>query len=374
MRRATDIVLLGLCLLLLVGVVAAQPPRPLEIALLTFVNDFPGWLAPVWGFLIGLLGVWTAIVTVAPLFTRRPRITLEAILAVAVATAMAAVSARIATGIWPGAEEWSALTNDLRFPAVRLAMAAAVVCVVNAHLSRTFIQTGRWLLVLGSLGAVLRGEVTIGGTLAAVLIGISAGAAVRLALGTSAGLPTIADVAAALENAGVAATDLMPDERQSAGVFRVHGKDSGGETLTLKVYGRDAYDNQVLARFWRTLWYRDGGGAHGLNRAQGPEREALVTLFAGHAGAPAAEVVTVGVTPADDSLLVLRVSGRRLEALAPEEIDDQLLGAALGSARRARQGQRRTRSDRAPGRCGSPTAQSRSSTWARVSSRPAATS
>ena len=81
-RRATDIILLAASLLALVGVVAAQPPKPLEVAVLDLVRDVPGWLAPVWAFLIGLLALWTAIVLVAPLCTRRPRITLEALLAV----------------------------------------------------------------------------------------------------------------------------------------------------------------------------------------------------------------------------------------------------------------------------------------------------
>ena len=332
-RRATDIILLAGTLLALAGIIAAQPPRPLEVALLEFVRTFPGWLAPLWAFMIGLLALWTVIVLVAPLFSRRPRITLEALLAVVLAAALAVLSSRIASGHWPGAEEWTGISNHLRFPATRLSVAAAVVCIANAHLSRTFIHCGRWVLMLGAAGAVLQGKTTVGGTLAAVLIGIAAGAAVRLALGTSAGLPSIADIAEALSNLGVSAHGLDADERQSAGIFRAHATEAGGGSLAVKVYGRDAYDNQMLAKFWRTLWYRDGGGAHGLNRAQGPEREALLTLLAAHAGAPTAEVVTVGATRADDSLLVLRVSGQTLESLAPEEVDDDLLAAqwtALG--------------------------------------------
>ena len=327
-RRATDILVLAISLLVLIGIVAAQPPRPLEVALLTFVRDFPGWLAPVWAFLIGLLALWTAIVLVAPLFSRRPRITVEAIIAVVLSAGVAMLCSHWATGGWPGAEQWTGLSNNLRFPAVRLAVAAAIICVANAHLSRTFGACGRWMLALGACGAVLHGTTTVGGSVAAILIGVAAGAAVRLALGTSAGLPSIGDISEALANLGVAAHALAPDARQSAGIFRAHATDASGGLLAIKVYGRDAYDNQVLAKFWRTLWYRDGGGAHGLNRAQGPEREALLTLLARHGGAPTAEVVTVGATRADDSLLVLRVSGQKLESLAPEEIGDDLLHAS----------------------------------------------
>ncbi len=337
-RRATDIIALAVALLVLVGIVVAQPPKPLEVALLAFARDFPGWLAPVWAFMIGLLTLWTAIVLLAPLFSRRPRITVEALLAVVLAAALAMVCSHHVSGDWPGAEDSTGLSNDLRFPAIRLAVAAAIIFVANAHLSRTFIAFGRWMLVLGACGAVLQGDTTIGGTVAAVLIGLAAGAAVRLAVGTSAGLPSIEDIADALANLGVGAHGLAADERQSAGIYRAHATDASGGLLAIKVYGRDAYDNQMLAKFWRTLWYRDGGGAHGLNRAQGPEREALLTLLAAHGGAPTAEVVTVGATRAEDSLLVLRVSGQTLEALPPEAIDDALLRAlwaavdALGRA------------------------------------------
>ncbi len=62
------------------------------------------------------------------------------------------------SGDWPGAEDWTGLSNDLRFPAIRLAVAAAIIFVANAHLSRTFIAFGRWMLVLGAGGAVLPGH------------------------------------------------------------------------------------------------------------------------------------------------------------------------------------------------------------------------
>ena len=60
-RRATDIVGLVASLLALAGVVAAQPPGPLERSLLRFLQAFPPWLGPVWGSLIGLLIAWVAV-------------------------------------------------------------------------------------------------------------------------------------------------------------------------------------------------------------------------------------------------------------------------------------------------------------------------
>ena len=37
------------------------------------------------------------------------------------------------------------------------------------------------------------------------------------------------------------------DERQVSGVFHVRGVDDDGRPLLVKVYGRDAYDTQVVA-------------------------------------------------------------------------------------------------------------------------------
>jgi uncharacterized membrane protein YbhN (UPF0104 family) len=326
---------LGASLLALAGVIGAQPPGPLERSFLRFLQAFPDWLTPAWTFLIAALAAWALFVVVFPLLSRRPRITLEAVLAVALALALGLLAARLATGNWPGAHESSGLSADLRFPGVRLAMAAAAISVVNAHLTRPLAMTGRRMLALGAAGALLDGTTSVGGTAAAILIGVAAGAAVRLALGTSAGLPTVADVAAALEDLGVAAQQLEPAERQVAGVFVVHGREPDGSSLTIKVYGRDAYDNQTLEKLWRRLWYRDGGSAvGGLNRAKGAEREALLTLLARNAGAPTAAIVTAGATARDDSLVVLRVEGRSLDSLAAGEIDDALLGRSWAAVRK----------------------------------------
>jgi uncharacterized membrane protein YbhN (UPF0104 family) len=328
-RRATDLLGLVASLIALAGVVAAQPPSSLERSFLRFLLAFPSWLTPIWAIMIGALVAWAVFVVVFPLFSHRPRITLEALLAVALSMGLGLLAARLATGNWPGAHETSGLSTDLRFPGVRLAMAAAAIFVANAHLTKPLGATGRRMLALGAVGLMLDGKTSVGGTAAALLIGLAAGAAVRLALGTSAGQPTVADVAAALDDLGVDARGLEPARHQSAGVFVVHGQAVDGGPLTVKVYGRDAYDNQTLEKLWRTLWYRDAGmTVSGLNRARGAEREALLTLLARNAGAPTAAVVTAGATARDDSLVVLRVGGTSLASLPPEQIDDALLASS----------------------------------------------
>ena len=326
------------CLLALTGVVLAQPAGPFERALLSFLETFPDWLRPVWAFLIALLALWTAIMLVAPLVSQRARITLEAVLAVALAIVIGLVAARIATGTWVGSEAASGLKDTQHFPAVRLAMAAAVIAVVNGHVSRPVGSTGRWLLTLGAVAAVMYERATISGAVAAVLTGLIAGSAVRLALGSSAGRPSLDDVAAGLAALEVPAHDLREADRQVAGVLLVYAKDANGDDLAIKVYGRDAYDNQLLARAWRALWYRDPGSV-GLSRARPAEREALFTLFARNAGAPVSEVISAGITAGGDTLIILGASGRLLGSFAADEVSDELLGrcwAALDRLAQAR--------------------------------------
>jgi uncharacterized membrane protein YbhN (UPF0104 family) len=241
------------------------------------------------------------------------------------AVGLGLLAARIASGHWPHFETLTGISRDQRFPAVRLAGAAAVICVVNAHATRRYGVIGSWLLLLGGLSASLAGATTVGGGLAAVLLGIAAGAAVRLALGTSAGRPSIEDVAAAVADLGIGASQLAPAARQTAGVLTIDGSDRDGQQLSIKVFGRDAYDNQLLAKLWRTLWYRDSGPALALSKAQGAEREALLTLLARKAGVRTADVLAVGLTAADDAVIVLRTDGRPLVALSADEVGDVAL-------------------------------------------------
>ena len=84
------------------------------------------------------------------------------------------------------------------------------------------------MLVLGVAGTAVVGGSTPLGTLAAVLVGVVAASALRLASGTSAGRPGLDDVAAALTELGVSAGSLEIAARQVAGVFHVRGTDRAG--------------------------------------------------------------------------------------------------------------------------------------------------
>ena len=191
------------------------------------------------------------------------------------------------------------------------ALCAAAIIAATPFLVRPLQPVGRWILLLGLTGAAFASAATPGGDLAAFAVAVVAAASVRLIAGTSAGLPEPDDVRTDLAEIGIAVARVEPAARHTAGAFVVRAEDASGRPLLVKVYGRDAYDSQLLAKLWRTLWYQGGGPRLRLSRMQAVEHEALVTLLAAQAGVPTRTVVTAGEAAAGDALLVLhdRTSG-----------------------------------------------------------------
>jgi glycosyltransferase 2 family protein len=336
-RRATDVLLLLVGLLGLWLLIAAYPPSQFEKAFEDFLASTPGWLDPVWGFAYDLLWLWAIVLVVVTLLARRGGVALEAIGALVLGTAVALVCVKLAVGDWPSiGKAIEGGSGSPRFPAMRIAETGAVILALAPHLSKPLRSAGWWILSLGVLGGMLTDTATPGGNLAALLAALTAVAAIRLALGTSAGRPGLADVSAALAELGISATQLGPADRQVAGVVRFRARDDAGDELLVKVYGRDAYDSALIAKFSRMVWYRDGGGEVGLSRLQAVEHEALLTLLAARAGVGSREVVTAGETVDGDALLVLRGSAESLAELPAELIDDTLLASAWKALARLR--------------------------------------
>jgi hypothetical protein len=155
-RRASDVVLLVPALVFLGGLIAAYPPARLESSLARFLDSTPGWLDPVWGFAYDLFGLWAIALVVVAIVGRRVGVAVEAAGAVGAAVLVALVSARIATGSWPGVDAAVLLrADDASFPLVRVALCTAVILTVGPHLVRPLERTGRWVLLLGILGATL---------------------------------------------------------------------------------------------------------------------------------------------------------------------------------------------------------------------------
>jgi uncharacterized membrane protein YbhN (UPF0104 family) len=331
-RRTTDAIVLVPAGLGLAGLTAAYPPGRLERSLTSFLDSVPGWLDPLWILLYDALALWALALVLALLIGRRSAAVARLLASIVAGAAVAVVSARLALGHWPDAGDALLLrTDDAGFPVLRLAATATVILAVAPYLVRPLERTGRWVLLVGLLAAVLAESAPPSASLAAFLVAAVAVTSVRLALGTSAGQPEVADVVDALRDLGVPVERLDRASRQPAGVFVARGADRAGRELLVKVYGRDAYDTQLLAKLWRSLWYQGFGLRVRLSRLDAVEHEGFVTLLARQAGVPSREVVVAGESSSGDALLVLRGPARPLGELPPAELNHALLASGWRS-------------------------------------------
>ena len=105
--------------------------------------------------------------------------------------------------------------------------------------------------------------------------------------------------------------------RRRNGVVYVRARDATGTELDVKIYGRDAWDGQLLVSLWRFIWYRDGGPTLAVTRLQQVEHEAFLTLLAERRGAEVHPVVAAGADSIGDALLVTRRVGRSTRRARP---------------------------------------------------------
>ncbi|HWC66703.1 MAG TPA: flippase-like domain-containing protein [Acidimicrobiales bacterium] len=326
-RRATDVVLAVAALAGLILLAwASEPPAGFEQALIDFLGAFPDFLTGVWQLLFDLFALWAIVLVAAAAVRRRRELVRDQLLAAVVALAAALILTRLVDGSWPSL--WSALRDvgpPPTFPAARVACAAAVIITSSPHLSHPTRRIGRWLMNFGTASIVVLGAATPAGGISGLLVAVLAAAVVHLVFGSCGGRPGLHEVQIALDELGIRTSSLGAADRQPAGAFLVHGSDDAGEPLAIKVYGRDAYDTQLLAKLWRTVWYRQEGAPPTLSRLQQAEHEAFLSLLARQAGVPVQQVVTAGATADEDALLVLRIPGRALAELPRSEITDAVL-------------------------------------------------
>jgi uncharacterized protein (TIRG00374 family) len=327
-RRGTDVLLLVLGAVALALLTIAYPPSAAERALVAFFDSLPDWLDPVWRLLFDAMFVWVVILLVAALVGRRVTVIVHALVSLLVATGLAVVLFRLAAGDWPDGGYISEVQVDAEtFPVLRVAIAGALVLAMVPHLIRPLRATSRWLLLAGVVGAMLGQGASPTGAIAAVLTAGVAATTVRLLFGTSGGYPERDDVIAAMAEMGVAVSALEPATRQPAGVFLARGHDADGRPLLAKVYGRDAYDTQLVEKAWRTLWYRHGRPRVRLTRLQAVEHEALMTLLARQAGVPTREVVIAGESSTGDAVIVFRDDSVPLAEVPGDAVDPALLAS-----------------------------------------------
>ncbi len=323
-RRPTDLVLFFIAAITL-GLVSffAPDPTAADARFTELVKDLPGLLGWFWEIASDLLVLWPLVLLVAAvvashrLFLLRDQL-VGAVLTVGVTTLVSGGFSDLVDGL-------TATGSPPVYPAVRVAFAAALIATTAPHLGRPVRRLGRWVILLGSLGVVALGISLPLGVVSGLAIGFGSAALVHLAFGSPGGLPSVEQVRAALEELGVAAVDLRVAELQPKGVALLRAETPQGRRLVVKVYGRDAWDGQLLTSTWSYLWYRDEAPALTISRRQQVEHEAFITLLAERSGVPVLPVIAAGVAGARDGVLVLEAEGRPIQRLAPDEVTDALL-------------------------------------------------
>jgi uncharacterized membrane protein YbhN (UPF0104 family)/tRNA A-37 threonylcarbamoyl transferase component Bud32 len=320
-RRATDVVLLVLAVAgIALCVAAAHPPSGFESALIEMAASVPSAFDVVWKLLAGAQLGWAVLLVVLTLVRWRPTVVRDLLLAAIGAGILAVAVDELWLGGTTGglADALWSLGPPAQAVSVRLAVVVATTVVASPDLTRPFRKLSRGLVLGGGVSLVILGATTPTGAAIGVLCGTISAAVVHLLLGSSAGQPSTREVADALAELGLDGAELHEAESGTAGVFRFETVDADGNALLVKVYGRDAWDSQLVAKVWRSLWYREAD-APTLTRVQQAEHEAFVTLLAERAGVPVEHVVSAGIDASNDALIVLRRPGGREVGLSEFE-------------------------------------------------------
>jgi uncharacterized membrane protein YbhN (UPF0104 family) len=331
------VVLLVLAVLT-VAVLAFPAPGPTSIdSLVTgLVQSLPGLFGWFWEIAYDLLLAWSLVLIALALVARgRRRLLVEEGLAGALAFGVALVAGRLAGTDWSESlRAMAASGSPPVYVAVRVAVATAVVVMASPYLARPLRYLGRVVVGIGALAGIALGTALPIGMVAAFAVGVGSAAMVHLVFGSPAGRLTLGQVADALTELGVEATRLRQAPLESRGVAIATGEAPDGRLLLVKVYGRDAWDGQLLAAAWTALWYRGDTPRLVLGRRAQVEHEAFVTLLAERAKVAVLPVVAAGMASEQDALLVTEATGRPLGSLDSHEVDEELLEGIWGNAAR----------------------------------------
>jgi undecaprenyl-diphosphatase len=222
---------------------------------------------------------------------------------------------------------WVAST---RFPSLGyLAAAAAVAMVGKPWLGRSWRRAADIALLGLGLVMAAAGSAGVPALFLAAAAGAAAGAALLVIFGAPNRRPAPATVAAALA-AGVVDVSGLTLQRAEGGRSQLYvAGSSDGSRVFVKVFGRDSRDADLLYRGYRTLLLRGPNeGWPSPSLKLDVEHEALLLLLA-HQGGVTCPQVRLLTELADGSIVLALsfVDGSRLDELASEAMNDQLLDA-----------------------------------------------
>jgi membrane-associated phospholipid phosphatase/tRNA A-37 threonylcarbamoyl transferase component Bud32 len=335
-RNPSDVIRLVFALLIFLGcalLARRTVPFRVESDAFRLFNDLPNAISlPLEGVM--QLGSFAAIIGLAilALVARRRRLALD----LAVSGALAWLLARwlknviqrdrpafvIGDVIVRGAE-----AAGLGFPSGHSAVAAVLATAAGPYVSRT---TGRILWVVVWLVGITRIYVgahlpldVIGG----IALGWAVGAAVHLALGSPSRRPTPEGVQEELVKAGVDAKRVYTPSVDARGSTPFFAETADGTILFVKVVGQEQRYADWLFKTTRHLIYRELEDEEPfMSPKRQIEYEAYMSLLAERADVRTPPI-TLATEIADGAALLAqeRISGKGLDGLSAEELDDGVL-------------------------------------------------
>ncbi len=313
-RRPTDIALAVVAVVSLIILSAlSRIGRNIDARMSELLATFPDVLDVVWLILLWTPIAWAAVLMIASVARRRLTLTRDLLAAGLTSLLVAFVAASLLSDhAWRGLRSLGDANGPPSFPPLALVIAVAAISTAAPHLTRPFRHFGRWIMLGQVIAASFLGASQLSGGLAAIAVGMLSASLVHLLVGSPGGRPTTARILLALRDLGVDAEVLDITTMHAHGVVRFDGHDASGP-LSVKVYGRDAWDGQLLTSLWRALWYRGSHRTARLSRVELVEHEAFMLLFAERANVRVPTLVSAGSAGRGDALLVVRPDGVPLD-------------------------------------------------------------
>lgn len=309
--------------------------RWLEEMIEEVVALFPPWLNSTLAVIYALCGLYALLIIVMAGIRGGRRLGLfrDLLIAGVLVWLVAALLSWAVDSSWPVLLPEIIGQDQPLYPVLRMAFVTAVLLVAAPHLVRP-LRRVNWLIVfLVALAATDLGYGLPNDVLGGFGLGLLVAGIVLVVFGSPRGVPNQADVRAAASSLGVDVSNLSVADRQTWGARLFEGTDSTGSPVSVSVYGRDARDAQLVARWWRSVWYRDSGPALTTSRLHQVEHEALMTIKAGRAGVPSPDVLVAGEASKREALIAFSTRGTLLADLDDADVtDDELVAMWSGVA------------------------------------------
>jgi glycosyltransferase 2 family protein len=225
-----------------------------------------------------------------------------------------------------GVGSWWLTGASLAGPALG---AAAVACTVAAApwLSRPWRRTAWIALWLAAAARLITGTASPAEVVLTFAVGVTVGAGVLVLFGVPDRRIGPAEIAAALDSAGLPVARVEPAAVEAKGSRPFTADAEGGEPLFIKVLGSDQRDADLLYRAYRFLRLRDIGDTRpAASLIQAAEHQALVALMAERAGVAVPAIRQVIKAGDGSALLAMdRVDGSSLDLIPAQRVSDAVI-------------------------------------------------